>query len=91
MELKRYSFPFVSLDDAGHERETRLADAKDVDQVLDDKSETSPSEHIWALVEAEQDRHPQLDQRSALERVRKKNPELFRLYASESAGRLRIY
>lgn len=92
MQLKKYEFPFgLTLDDAGHERETRLADDKGVDQMLDDEDETSPSEHIWMLVEAEQDKHPQLDQKSAVERVRKKNPQLFTLYASESAGMLRIY
>ena len=88
MELKRYTFPFglLSLDDDGKEQHQRLAADDDLAG-----GPGSPSEHIWALVEAEQDKHPQLDQKSAVERVRKKNPKLFRLYASESAGKLRIY
>ena len=91
MQLRKYTFPFVSLDDAGHERETRLADDKDVDQVLDDKGEISVSDHIMQLVDQEQDRWPMLDFKTAVERVRKKNVHLFRLYSSESGGRLRVY
>ena len=94
MQLKTYSFPFgldglpIVLDDDGKPQHQRLATDDDIGG---DGEKTSPSEHIWALVEAEQDKHPQLDQKSAVERVRKKNPKLFRLYASESAGKLRIY
>ena len=96
MQLKTYEFPFgltlddlpIVLDDDGHEQHQRPATDADLGG---DGEETSPSEHIMKLVDQEQDRWPSLDQRSALERVRKKNPELFRLYASESAGRLRVY
>ena len=89
MLVKRYEFAFgrfgTILDDSGNEQEVRLADAED------EISECSPSQHIWMLVEAEQDKHPQLDQKTAVERVRKKNPKLFQLYASESGGMLRVY
>ena len=91
MELKTYEFPFgLTLDDDGHEQHQRLATDDDTEEILSE-GPGSPSDHIWMLVEAEQDRFPQLDQKTALERVRKKNPKLFRLYASESAGKLRVY
>ena len=57
----------------------------------DDDQIRSPSDHITALVDQEQDKWPQLDFKTALERVRKREPKLFQLYASESGGRLRIY
>ena len=89
MELKKYNFDFNVLDDHGKPQHQRLASATEVAKRLDGKL-TSPSEHIWRLVEAEQDKFPQLDQKTALERVQKRNPELFRLYASESNGRIHV-
>ena len=94
MQLKTYSFPFgldglpIVLDDDGKPQHQRLAADDDLGG---DGEETSPSEHIWRLVEDEQDKWPQLDQKTALERVRKKNPHLFTLYASETNGMLRVY
>ena len=95
MELKTYEFPFgldndlpIVLDDDGKPQHQRLAAA---DDLAEDSQETSPSEDIWRLVEEQQDKWPQLDQKTALERVRKKNPSLFRLYASEINGMLRVY
>ena len=95
MQLKKYEFPFglddglpIVLDDDGKPQRQRPATDADL---AGDMRKISVSEHIWQLVEAEQDKWPQLDQKTALERVRKKNPKLFRLYASESAGKLRVY
>ena len=92
MQLKKYSFPFgLTLDDGGHERQTRLANDADLDDLLCGEAETSPSEYLHALTKQEMDRFPQLDYRQALSRVQDRNPKLCRLYASESAGRLRVY
>ena len=95
MELKKYEFPFgldndfpIVLDDDGKPQHQRTATDDDIGG---EGEETSPSEEIWRLVEDQQDKWPQLDQKSALERVRKKNPALFRLYASEINGKLRVY
>ena len=90
MELKRYNFDFQVLDDLGHAVRKRLADNDDVEKTLEGEGPHSPSEHIWRLVELEQDKWPQLDQKSAVERVRKRNPALFKLYASESEGCIRL-
>lgn len=89
MQLKRYSFPFNILDDDGNEQNQRLATDEDLDDVLEGQS--SPSEHLHALTLAEQDRFQKMTYLEALERVRNKNPQLMRLYASESAGALRVY
>lgn len=95
MEVKKYEFALgrfgTILDHDGHEQRMRTADDKDVDQMLDDKGEISVSDHIMALVDQEQDRFQKMSYTEALERVRKKNVHLFRLYASESGGRLRVY
>ena len=69
----------------------RLATDDEVDVALPDKGEISVSDHIMALVDAEQDKWPQLDFKTAVERVRKRELKLFTIYASESGGRLRIY
>ena len=90
MQLKRYTF---ALDNKGKDQHLRLATDADVSKVLskgEDGKLTSPSEHIWRLIELEQEKFPQLDQKTAVERVRKNNPALFRLYASESNGKIRI-
>lgn len=91
MELKTYSFPFI-LDDDGNEHPARLATDDDAAKVLaEGENPGSPSEHLHQLVLAEQDRFQKMGYSEALERVRKRNPKLMRLYASESAGRLRVY
>ena len=90
MQLKKYAFPFTVLDDSGHERRMRTADDDDVAELLQDQI-GSPSEHIHQLILAEQDRFEKITYSTALERVRKRNPKLFRIYASECGGKLRIY
>ena len=91
MELKRYEFYFNVLDEHGQEKLTRLADDDDVEERLDRFGPGSPSEHLHQLTLAEMDQHPQLDYRQALARVQTRRPDLVRLHASESAGRLRVY
>ena len=94
MELKTYEFPFgldndlpIVLDDDGKPQRQRPATD---DDLAEDSQETSPSEHIWRLVEDEQDKWPQLDHKTALERVRKQNPHRFTIYATETTGRRRV-
>ena len=92
MELKRYSFPFnLILDYSGNEQHQRTANNDDAAKLLDGSGEISPSEHIHQLALAEQDRFQKMTYVEAVERVRKKNPQLIQLYASESAGALRVY
>ena len=91
MQLKKYTFEFNVLDDQGNERHQRLANDPDVVELLEGSGETSPSEHIHALVLAEIDRFPTMKYTDAVQRVRNRNPKLFRIYASESEGRVRVY
>lgn len=93
MPLKKYAFPLKILDDLGHALHQRLANDAELDAALagQEGEETSPSEHLHALTLAEQDRFQKMTYTEALERVRNKNPKLMRLYASESAGCLRVY
>ena len=84
--VKKYQFEFKQ-----HELPDRLATDSEVNDVLDGSGETSPSEHIVALIAQERDQFPELDFEKALARVQTRNPALFRLYASESAGCLRVY
>ena len=96
MQLKRYEFGLGRfgkiLDEHGNEENVRLADDDAVEKLLaGDGKETSPSEVRHALVRAEQDKFQKIGYVEALERVRNKNPQLMRLYASESAGCLRVY
>lgn len=95
MQLKKYSFPFAVLgtvlDDLGREVKKRLASSTDVEQILDQSGPGSPSEHLHQLTRAEMDRFPELPYRAALQRVQDRNPEITRLHASESGGRLRVY
>ena len=88
MELKRYSFPFGVLDDDGNEQHQRLATDQDLDDVLE--GEMSPSEHLHLLAKREMDQFPEMDYRKAVKRVMDRNPTVVRLYASESAGCLRV-
>ena len=93
MELRKYDFDFNILDNFGKDQHMRLANNDDVSRALD-KGEagklTSPSEHIWDLVDAEQEKFPMLDQKTALERVQKKHAALFRLYAAETNGKIHV-
>lgn len=90
MQVKRYTF---TLDNKGKDQHLQLATDADVSKVLS-KGEagklTSPSEHIWDLVDAEQEKFPMLDQKTALERVQKKHAALFRLYANETNGKIHV-
>ena len=92
MQLKKYSFPFVVLDDDGNPQHQRLATDDDAAKVLaDGEGPGSPSEHLHLLTKQEQDLHPSLKYRAALQRVQDRRPDLVRLHASESAGKLRVY
>ena len=91
MELKKYDFDFNVLDDDGKPQHQRTANDDDVSAALAGEGETSPSEVLHKLTLAEMDKHPALKYREALGRVQERNPQLVRLHASESAGRLRVY
>ena len=92
MELKKYSFPFVVLDDDGHEKHQRLATDDDAEKLLAEGEDPgSPSEYLHLLTLAEMDRFQKMTYAEALARVRNKNPALMKLYASETNGCLRVY
>ena len=89
--VKKYSFPFVVLDDQGNEHPAILADDDDLVAHLEGLGFGSPSEEIDARAKARQHQHPELSYRQCVDHVMAANPQLTHLYASESAGRVRVY